>query len=91
MITNICPYTDAIKIDCRENEVTLIKQNDWVELFFDTKEDIDIFINDLVAARDKVFKKTNYQSCVKDIPAHPEIIRNPDSWLKNSMNLPRYE
>jgi len=50
-------YKSAVIIEERKNEVTLIKKNDWDELFFDSAEDISVFINDLIAAKFRVFGK----------------------------------
>ena len=50
-------YKSAVIIEERKNEVTLIKKNDWDELFFDSAEDIRVFINDLIAAKFRVFGK----------------------------------
>jgi hypothetical protein len=58
MIEIICPPSDIFDIVSREKEVVIIKKHDrWTEFFFDTKEDIDGFINELIKARDNTFGK----------------------------------
>lgn len=59
MIQQECHYSNCIQIrpSIQNREVCLFKvHNNWFEYYFDKKEDLDEFINELIKARDVIFK-----------------------------------